>query len=318
MTSAGVSAEHRMSWPRRLAARLRRTWSPPTIVLVYHRVLPSIGRDPLSLVVSEARFAAQMEWLAKHSSAISEDQLVAEVQRDRQLRYDDARPRVLVTFDDGYVDNHRYALPILKRYGIPAVVFATSGAIDTDVHFWWDRLVRILDAAGASDNVILREHARLKALEARHRDAELDRMFDRAELDLFADEDDRPMRWNELRAWLAADCAVGGHTRTHPVLSALGDASIRDEIDGCKADLEARLGGPIRLFAYPYGSSDAFDARCEAAVREAGFACGLANREGQVRWARRPTALPRCLVRDWTIDVFAAQMRRWCGAGAGS
>src|SRR5690606_31029428 len=36
---------------------------------------------------------------------------------------------VLITFDDGYLDNWVYAHPVLKRYGMSAVLFAITGFI---------------------------------------------------------------------------------------------------------------------------------------------------------------------------------------------
>jgi peptidoglycan/xylan/chitin deacetylase (PgdA/CDA1 family) len=39
---------------------------------------------------------------------------------------------VLITFDDGYRDNLEYALPVLQRYGYPAVVFVPIGYVGED------------------------------------------------------------------------------------------------------------------------------------------------------------------------------------------
>jgi glycosyltransferase involved in cell wall biosynthesis/peptidoglycan/xylan/chitin deacetylase (PgdA/CDA1 family) len=79
---------------------------------------------------------------------------------------------------------------------------------------------------------------------------------------------------SELHALAAAGAAIGAHTRTHPDLRRI-DASRRlEEIEGSKADLEERLGRPVRIFAYPFGAIDDdiataaeaadFDAACMA------------------------------------------------------
>ena len=41
-----------------------------------------------------------------------------------------AEKSILITLDDGYLDNYLYAFPILKRMNIPAVIFAITGQIE--------------------------------------------------------------------------------------------------------------------------------------------------------------------------------------------
>jgi peptidoglycan/xylan/chitin deacetylase (PgdA/CDA1 family) len=72
----------------------------------------------------------------------------------------------------------------------------------------------------------------------------------------------------------AAGIDFGGHTRTHPNLTKLGDELAWAEIDGCRRVLEDMLGAPVRHFAYPYGIAGE---RERVLVKEAGFqsACGI-------------------------------------------
>jgi peptidoglycan/xylan/chitin deacetylase (PgdA/CDA1 family) len=61
---------------------------------------------------------------------------------------------------------------------------------------------------------------------------------------------------------------IACHTQDHKDLRGGSVAFQRDEIFGCKADLEALIGQPVRNFAYPYGS---FDMNSIHLVKEAGF-----------------------------------------------
>jgi len=61
---------------------------------------------------------------------------------------------------------------------------------------------------------------------------------------------------------------VGGHTLTHPDLRTLSDAKLKEEVSGGKRELEAILGGPVRMFCYPKGR---YNARVRRAVMDAGF-----------------------------------------------
>ena len=44
----------------------------------------------------------------------------------------------LITFDDGYRDNHDAAWPVLRAQGLPAVLFVATGCIGSAEPFWWD------------------------------------------------------------------------------------------------------------------------------------------------------------------------------------
>jgi peptidoglycan/xylan/chitin deacetylase (PgdA/CDA1 family) len=318
--------------PSSLRATLRRQFAPPTIVLLYHRVVPVVGRDVNQLTTSTENFAAHLAWLTAQARPLLPAEFVADLGRSAisQLTLDGGKPRVLITFDDGYADNFHHALPLLAEHGLRAVLFALTGLTDTGQPFWWDALEQIVfDGRPASggwklhDGILIPTypdraasyrviHAALKPLADEHRRAALASLAEQGGVTPRADENSRPMTWQELRAWVAAGMSVGGHTQTHAQLSALGADELRDEVTRCKQELEQRLAVPVDTFAYPYGSTDDFDAPCEEAVRQAGFRCAFANRPGNARWARNPYAVPRYLVRNWTGDEFAARVQEWC------
>lgn len=104
---------------------------------------------------------------------------------------------------------------------------------------------------------------------------------------------------------------VGGHTVTHPVLSALPGLTQRSEIEQSKSYLEELLGYPIMSFAYPYGSRSDYTAETVATVQKAGFVCACSNFPGIVRRYTDYFQLPRVVVRDWNGDKFARQLRQW-------
>ncbi len=93
-------------------------------VLMYHRFRTS-PYDPFSVDVEV--FERQMAWLAEHNLAISLEEFDAFLAGQRRL----SRDVVLVTVDDGFRDLWQEAVPILKRYKIPAVAFITSSDVAT-------------------------------------------------------------------------------------------------------------------------------------------------------------------------------------------
>jgi peptidoglycan/xylan/chitin deacetylase (PgdA/CDA1 family) len=107
------------------------------LILVYHRVAED-PVDPWRLCVSPDNFARQMEVLRKKGFKAVHLSELANLVPSRNL----PRKTVAVSFDDGYRDNLDAAKPILEKYDIPAVHFATAGYIGSDEPFWWD----VLDA----------------------------------------------------------------------------------------------------------------------------------------------------------------------------
>jgi len=53
---------------------------------------------------------------------------------------------VLLTFDDGYSDQYRYAFPLLRRYGDVATFFVNVGTIGTARHLSWQEVERMARA----------------------------------------------------------------------------------------------------------------------------------------------------------------------------
>lgn len=90
----------------------------------------------------------------------------------------------------------------------------------------------------------------------------------------------RLMTWEELREIRAFGVEIGGHTLSHPHLSALTEEEQRQEIFGCKAALEDGLGETITAFAYPYGSALDYTEATRGLAKEAGFNHACSNRYG--------------------------------------
>jgi len=90
-------------------------------VLMYHKVNAVDGN---TVTVPPSAFDEQMAQLAELDyTVVSLDDVIR-----HYLDREPLPPRaVLITFDDGYVDNLENAAPILQRYGYPAVLFAPIG-----------------------------------------------------------------------------------------------------------------------------------------------------------------------------------------------
>lgn len=101
---------------------------------MYHRVAePEL--DPWGLSVSPSHFAEQLEVIKKYFHPLSMQELLGHLRQDKV-----PNRSVVVTFDDGYVDNLYQAKPLLERSDVPATVFLVTEAIVEERNFWWDEL----------------------------------------------------------------------------------------------------------------------------------------------------------------------------------
>jgi peptidoglycan/xylan/chitin deacetylase (PgdA/CDA1 family) len=71
-----------------------------------------------------------------------------------------------------------------------------------------------------------------------------------------------------VRELMAQGWEVAAHSETHPDLTKVDDAQLRDEVSGSRAKLQALFHVPVEFFCYPAGR---LDDRVVAAVRDAGY-----------------------------------------------
>ncbi|MGH4021361.1 MAG: polysaccharide deacetylase family protein [Pseudonocardiaceae bacterium] len=93
-------------------------------IMMYHAISEHPAAATRTLSVRPEMFAAQLALLREHGfTPLTFSGLGLALLGDGGLP---ERPIVL-TFDDGYADFHREALPLLTRYGCEATVFVTTG-----------------------------------------------------------------------------------------------------------------------------------------------------------------------------------------------
>jgi peptidoglycan/xylan/chitin deacetylase (PgdA/CDA1 family) len=97
-----------------------RPHSEPVPVLIYHVIGTPTGAPGLEgLYVTPAELRAQVDWLARDGwHAVTLDRVLAHWRDGTPLP---PKPIVL-SFDDGYPGDWRYALPILRAHGYPGVL----------------------------------------------------------------------------------------------------------------------------------------------------------------------------------------------------
>lgn len=98
---------------------------------------------------------------------------------------------------------------------------------------------------------------------------------------------------NALRTLDSSHVTIGAHGLTHCRLASLDTSRLRREIRDSRTILEDVCGTNVRLFAYPYGQRDDFDARAMEAVRKAGYSAACSTCFGRGSFPAQRFALRR-------------------------
>jgi peptidoglycan/xylan/chitin deacetylase (PgdA/CDA1 family) len=77
--------------------------------------------------------------------------------------------------------------------------------------------------------------------------------------------------WEQLRAMRASGHGIGSHTFSHRVLATLPPEQQEREIKSSRAELESRVGFPVRSFAYPVGGPQHINRISVELARQAGY-----------------------------------------------
>src|SRR5690606_20879323 len=181
---------------------------------------------------------------------------------------------VLITFDDGYLDNWVYAYPLLKQYGFSAMVFLVTSWIH-------DGPARPI--LGQGEVPACPSHRACESLIESGR------------------SDEVILRWSEIRA-MQADGRLEFHSHTHTHTrwdrtdAANKNGHMRRELSDCRAALEEHLGGVSEHFCWPQGY---FDEDYIGLAREAGFRYLYTTQAfGQNRPGTDPERIHRFAVRS--------------------
>lgn len=116
--------------------------------------------------------------------------------------------------------------------------------------------------------------------------------------------------WEQLREMRASGMAVESHTHTHPFLSELSDAAVRDELRRSRDLIGQELGAPASMIALPGG--DAPRASLRGLFGEEGYRVVATSRWGINGGVRDSSLLyvRRCTVRgEPDAAAFAAIVR---------
>ena len=233
---------------------------PSVCILVYHRVAWVDFQDPHldNWNVRPDLFDRQIASLARDVDVIALTDVPARLQAVE--RGESAKPAVCLTFDDGFANFHSEVLPVLRRYHVPATLFAVTKFIDSDRPMPFDRW------------------------SCRH--------ADRVPASAW-----RPISWKEIDECAASGLVrIGSHSHQHRIGATCTRDDLRAEAQHSREILRIHLGDEhSTCFSYPYGSSrpPLVPPAYVEAVEEAGYSLAVCTDMGLAQSGSRRHWLPR-------------------------
>ncbi len=232
----------------------------PVPVLMYHHVNPHKGDI---VTVTPEVFEAQMSHLSRSGyNTLTAGELLS-FMRGELIPNGKA---VVITFDDGWLDNYLHAFPVLKKYRLKATVFLIT-----------DRTEMASEKTAALPDRVP-THNESKALIKR------------------GDAWRVVLNWERVREMAASGLVeFYSHTRSHRKCDTLSEEELLEELGKSRLTMERNLGRPCTCLCWPYGH---YNQLAVSTAKAAGYEVLFTTDHGVVKAGSDPFAVRRILVKD--------------------
>jgi peptidoglycan/xylan/chitin deacetylase (PgdA/CDA1 family) len=296
---------------------------PLLTVLTYHRISPPAGigeLDPDTVDADPVVFSEQLDFIQKHFTVVCAQDLA-------KYPHNRLPPNPLIlSFDDGYRDNHDVVLPILRRRGIKATFFVATAYPGAGKLYWWDRVAlaiarsrrETVETRGALRLVVHpmgdRRGARATILRLLKRTPGLDpdsfsQEIARAAGAGIGAEEERElaeqtiMSWEHIACLAEAGMDIQSHSHSHRALSTMDDREMERDLLLSREILFSKLRHWPCALAYPTGRSPSLRER--QTVARSGFRLAFTNKTGiSEPWRFDPYDVPRMATEHDTPPHF--------------
>jgi peptidoglycan/xylan/chitin deacetylase (PgdA/CDA1 family) len=258
-------------------------------VLLFHRILPE--RDLLWDPIDPALFAQSLRYITKKFHIVSLNELLFEPETYS------SKPKLALTFDDGYRDFIDYAIPLLDKWKLTASMFIVTDCIDSGLPTWTyiiDYLFtnsQKLEWTNYDVDELPEEYRKvnwntkdekigycrkfkqyLKWIPSISRDSIIKSLL--LNFNDIESPGNMMMSWDEVKQIHNGGFQIGSHSVTHPTLATIADEGIIGfELNYSAKRIKEKTGIETEIFSYPIGS---YDNRVKKLTKAAGYKAALA------------------------------------------
>lgn len=293
-------------------------------IMVYHGICRQDHLKLNTLFITRKTFEAHLKFYKKHFNVIS----LADYY---QQKFSADKFNICLTFDDGFANNHKYVLPLLEQYQIPATFFITaiqaagydilwndflamagkygpSKITVSDTHYVKNRFNKYISTV---DGVNLADELRGCGFEKKRQI--MKQLYSIIPFKNRKNDEDywKQMTPAEIGALAASDLVtIGAHSYYHNDLARINITDAAEELVLSKLYLENIIEKNITGFAFPYGS---YNHQVIAAAKNAGYQQLLATDFNSPDDKDDPFMRER-----FTVNPFISVFNQMCATVKGS
>jgi peptidoglycan/xylan/chitin deacetylase (PgdA/CDA1 family) len=261
------------------------------VVLTFHRVLRPdqrrVSNSGSGMAVDERTFAELTAYIAQAYRPTA-----LECASPRELS---DRVRVVLTFDDGWVDNATVVFPIVARHAVPITIFVCPAVVGKTAPFWPERVAALMKMRHdrADESKISAVVEQLKGLSPIAREQFITKLSEGCAHSPELHSIDATMSWLQITALHCAGVSFGSHTSTHQILTRVPAEVARWEVSNSKQEIETALRSACGVLAYPNGNCSP---EVRSIVAQAGFRRAVVTKRAAWTADSDPLAIPRLTV----------------------
>lgn len=249
---------------------------------MFHNVVPVADEQLNPRNISVKHFAGILDYIRKHYQVVPL----------RDLKYAKANSGMIaITFDDGLVNNLKYAAKVLVERNLPATFFVCTPRLFGNEILWPDELSLLLKTAG--ERVSFNGRVFTKHYRSHFREIDTNKKLEDVLLNSSHELIDRFLDtlrknqdsgghcngWNEdfWRVMKGEEVKllseipgmnIGAHGITHRNLVGLSDEDLKEELQASRKYLSDVLSVNVDMIAWPFGL---YDDRICSAAKDAGY-----------------------------------------------
>jgi peptidoglycan/xylan/chitin deacetylase (PgdA/CDA1 family) len=206
----------------------------------------------------------------------------------------------LITFDDGFRNNFKYAFPLLQKYRLQGCFFVTTDYLGSNEYIWTEQVTLLIQRTKKSkielhlDKKYLlelngsqkREHASVairrylkKAPPSRVQEVlgEMKSQLNDVSLNIKEEDKERYkfMTWNEAKQMSESGQVIGSHTKSHFIVSTLSEEDSWEELKSSKEEIERNIGTKCISMSYPNGEREDYSETQKNQLQKLGYKCAF-------------------------------------------